>query len=59
MNFIRSIINWIKGLFAGIPPGGGGGGGEFLCDTCMYDYGDACTRPERPNARKCPDYKRR
>ena len=32
---------------------------EFLCDTCMYDYGDACTRPERPNATECPDYKHR
>ncbi|MCB1196455.1 hypothetical protein KDK77_09740 [bacterium] len=31
----------------------------ILCDTCKYDYGDACTRPERPNARKCPDYKKR
>ena len=34
------------------------GAGEFLCDSCRYDYGSACTRPERPNARKCPDYKR-
>ena len=32
---------------------------EFLCDTCRYDYGDACTRRERPNATECPDYKRR
>lgn len=30
--------------------------GRFLCDTCKYDYGDACRRPERPNARTCPDY---
>jgi len=30
-----------------------------LCDTCKFDYGDACTRPERPNARRCPDYQRR
>lgn len=34
------------------------GAGEFLCDSCRYDYGSVCTRPERPNARKCPDYKR-
>ena len=35
------------------------GGGAPLCDTCRYDYGEVCTRPERPNAMKCPDYKRR
>ncbi len=34
------------------------GGGAPLCDTCRYDYGTACMRPERPNAYKCPDYKR-
>lgn len=34
-------------------------GGGPLCDTCKYDYGDACTRPERPNALKCPDFKRK
>ncbi|MEW6534128.1 MAG: hypothetical protein AB1454_00735 [Candidatus Auribacterota bacterium] len=32
---------------------------KILCDTCKYDYGNACSRPDRPNARKCPDYKRR
>ena len=31
---------------------------RFLCDTCKYDFGSACKRPERPNATKCPDYKR-
>ncbi len=31
---------------------------EFLCDTCKYDYGDVCRRPERPNARECDDYQR-
>ena len=34
-------------------------GAGHLCDTCRWDYGDACRRPERPNARVCPDYKRR
>lgn len=33
--------------------------GTPLCDTCRYDYGNACTRPERPNAVRCPDYKHR
>ena len=32
---------------------------RYLCDTCKYDYGNVCKRPERPNALKCPDYKRR
>ncbi|NQU42544.1 hypothetical protein HQ520_04615 [bacterium] len=31
---------------------------EFLCDTCKYDYPRACTRPERPNAMRCPDYRK-
>jgi len=31
---------------------------RFLCDSCKYDYGNACRRPERPNATKCPDYKK-
>ena len=30
-----------------------------LCDSCKWDYGDACSRPERPNALECPDYARR
>ena len=30
---------------------------EFLCDNCRYDHGNVCTRPERPNATKCPDYR--
>lgn len=35
----------------------GGLGSGYLCDTCKYSYGDVCTRPEKPNATKCPDYK--
>ena len=31
----------------------------YLCDKCKWDYGDACKRPERPNAKTCPDYKAR
>ncbi len=34
-------------------------GGGYLCDKCRWDYGDACKRPERPNAKTCPDYKAR
>jgi hypothetical protein len=36
-----------------------GTGPGFLCDDCRYNYGSSCSRPERPNARVCPDYKRR
>ncbi len=32
--------------------------GQLLCDTCRYDYGSVCVRPERPNAKVCPDYRR-
>jgi hypothetical protein len=35
------------------------GPGRPLCDRCKWDYGDACRRPERPNARRCPDFSRR
>jgi hypothetical protein len=34
-------------------------GAAPLCDTCRYDYGGACRRPERPNAYRCPEYKAR
>ncbi len=48
-------------------PSAGGGGlknrwlapGEFLCDACKYNHPSACSRPERPNARRCPDYRQR
>ncbi|MAB90452.1 MAG: hypothetical protein CMJ90_13465 [Planctomycetes bacterium] len=33
--------------------------GGFLCDGCKYDDQRYCSRPERPNARQCPDYKPR
>ena len=32
---------------------------EFLCDHCKYDHPSACSRPQRPNAVKCPDYRPR
>ena len=48
--FLRRLLAKLRGIV---------GSGRPLCDTCKYDYGDACTRPERPNALSCPDYKRR
>lgn len=34
-------------------------GREFLCDSCKYNDARYCTRPDRPNAKSCPDYKSR
>ena len=50
LKFIRDILFKIKDAFVGH---------KFLCDSCMYDYGNACVRSERPNAIRCPDYKKR
>ena len=50
MSFLQRILGMLRGLVPRSKP---------LCDDCRYDYGDACSRPERPNALKCPDYKRR
>ena len=30
----------------------------FLCDECKYNDSRYCSRPDRPNAVKCPDYKK-
>jgi len=35
------------------------GGHSFLCDSCKFDYGDVCTRRERPNAVVCEDYEKK
>ena len=32
---------------------------EFLCDACKLNFRDLCRRPERPNARVCPDYRKK
>ena len=50
-------MSWLSKLLAALL--GRFRGGAPLCDTCQYDYGDACSRPERPNAMRCADYKRR
>lgn len=49
---LQALSLFFKRLFSG-------GSGGYLCDNCRWDYGDACRRPERPNARVCPDYKKR
>ena len=52
MSFLHRLFAMLRGL---VP----GGGGRPLCDTCKYDYGDACVRKERPNALRCSDYRKR
>jgi hypothetical protein len=48
----RAIVDLVRRLFALGPT-------PYLCDSCKWDYGNVCKRPERPNAAKCPDYERR
>jgi hypothetical protein len=48
--FRRWLAHWLRSLLPGSRP---------LCDTCRYDYGNVCKRPERPNALRCPDYRRK
>lgn len=52
MPFTRRLVEALRRLFAARSK-------RYLCDSCKWDYGNACTRPERPNALQCPDYKRR
>ncbi len=54
--FLRSLLQKLASGWRRLLSGGGG---ACLCDTCKWDYGDACRRPERPNARVCPDYRKR
>jgi len=50
--FTRRLVEALRRLFALKSQ-------RYLCDTCKWDYGTACIRPERPNAVTCPDYKRK
>ena len=36
---------------------GGAGRPEFLCDACRDNDARYCSRPERPNATRCPDFR--
>jgi len=46
---LRDFLRRLAGLEPAAP----------LCDSCRLDYGNVCKRPERPNARICPDYQKR
>lgn len=52
MSIWNGFVGFFRRLFAL-------GGQRPLCDRCKFDYGNVCTRPERPNAMRCPDFKRR
>jgi len=50
--FTRRLVEALRRLFALKSD-------RYLCDSCKWDYGTACVRPERPNAVRCPDYKKK
>jgi len=55
-----ALVAGAVAAFANRSPGAGSfraSHGEFLCDSCKYNDARYCSRPERPNALKCPDYK--
>jgi len=52
MNLALVLKDFFRRLFALGPS-------TPLCDSCKWDYGGVCKRPERPNAFKCPDYTKR
>lgn len=43
----------------GIGASGASPGSAFLCDSCKYNHPNTCSLPDRPNATRCADYKRR
>ena len=49
------LLAYRAGLLALRP----GGSSEFLCDRCKFNDVRYCSRPERPNATSCDDYKER
>lgn len=56
---LQRFFDWFDGKSSGKGKVEKGGGGEILCDSCKYNYGNVCVRNERPNATRCPDFKRR
>ncbi len=55
IGFVILCAVWYKLIFSVEQ----GASSEFLCDSCKFNHGDVCRRPERPNATECPDYKSR
>jgi hypothetical protein len=52
INFFTTIFKKIKMFLTKAK-------GEFLCDSCRYDYPNACNNPNRPNVKSCDEYKPR
>jgi hypothetical protein len=38
-------------------PGAAGGGHGFLCDRCKYNDPRYCSKPDRPNAYTCDEFR--
>ena len=51
-SYFRDLVRDIRYLFVPVHT-------RFLCDSCEYDHGNACVRPQRPNAVTCPDHRKR
>jgi hypothetical protein len=51
-DFLRRTLRWI------FPDHPRYKNAKFLCDSCKYNDARYCSRSERPNATKCPDYKK-
>lgn len=54
------LVLVVTGIMRSRGTRGGGGGlfsAGFLCDRCKYNDERYCSRPERPNATECPEYK--
>lgn len=32
---------------------------DFLCDSCKYNHPNTCTQPDRHNALKCGEYRKK
>lgn len=44
------VLVYQKGWIAGLGP-------AFLCDSCKFNSDRYCSKPDRPNATSCGDYK--
>ena len=52
IKFINLILQKIRGVLAFTKD-------EFLCDSCKYDYSNACHNSNKPNVKDCGEYKKR
>ena len=50
MNLFRQFWQWLTNVLET---------DRILCDDCRYDHPHACRNPDRPNATRCKNYKKR